>query len=436
MFEQIAVGVGPSLKGWDGAALERSAPVGLADAVAALSHALDLLAHVELDAENDRAVMDAALAVHGTIARTSAAGMRLLSEIDARDAYRQDGAVTTTSWFRSRARLDFPEASRLVTTARRLEQFPALRDALAGGQINVAHATAVTHAAKPWCMEAIAACEPALVDLAMTATPADVRTAVRHISALAAPHLDPEPMVEEGPDPRRELHLGRGIDGLWNGHFTLDTLDGELLATLLHAFEQPDAPNTPVAEARIPAQRRADAFAAMLAALAAHGAAPTEQGVKPHILALVDVATLVGADQEATREPRLRYSGPMTPAAARRLARDAKITVIQTMGPWRVGNVGRTHRTLPSWLRGILQMLHGHCRGPDCDRPVAWTEAHHQTEWTQGGETDINQTIPLCKKHHALVTSHGWRVTLDTDTGTCTWTAPDGRIIRTHPPTN
>ncbi|HUH06733.1 MAG TPA: HNH endonuclease signature motif containing protein, partial [Egibacteraceae bacterium] len=97
-------------------------------------------------------------------------------------------------------------------------------------------------------------------------------------------------------------------------------------------------------------------------------------------------------------------------------------------------NVGRTFRTLPSWLRGILQMMHRQCRGPDCDRPAAWTEAHHQHAWSDGGDTDLNTTIPLCKAHHDMVTSGQWNVTFDPDTGVCTWTGPQEQIILTNPP--
>jgi len=103
------------------------------------------------------------------------------------------------------------------------------------------------------------------------------------------------------------------------------------------------------------------------------------------------------------------------------------------MGPWRVVNVGRTFRTLPSWLRTALEMVHRHCRGPDCDRPVTWTEAHHETGWEQGGDTDLNATVPLCKAHHDLVTSGSWQVAYDPDTAICTWTGPNSQVIHTHP---
>ena len=97
-------------------------------------------------------------------------------------------------------------------------------------------------------------------------------------------------------------------------------------------------------------------------------------------------------------------------------------------------NVGRTHRTLPAWLRSVLTMLHRHCRGPGCDRPMAWTDAHHLTAWDAGADTDLNDSLPLCRTHHDDVTIRGWHVTLDHTTGDAVWTSPHGRIIRVPPP--
>ena len=132
--------------------------------------------------------------------------------------------------------------------------------------------------------------------------------------------------------------------------------------------------------------------------------------------------------------PRLRWTGPLPYGRARRLALESKVTALLTMGPWRVTNVGRTRRVLPGWLRGALQAVHGTCRGPDCDRPVTWAEAHHQHAWDDGGETDLNATIPLCKAHHDRVTAGDWRVEFDPRTGHCTWRARDGTTKVTRPP--
>jgi hypothetical protein len=115
-------------------------------------------------------------------------------------------------------------------------------------------------------------------------------------------------------------------------------------------------------------------------------------------------------------------------------AQALKATVVLTMGPWRVVGLGATTRLLPGWLRPVLQMIHRRCRGPDCDRPAVWGDAHHVEDWDSHRNTDLNRSVPLCRAHHTMVTSGGWQVGYDTDTGVCTWTGPDGRVITTHPP--
>jgi hypothetical protein len=73
------------------------------------------------------------------------------------------------------------------------------------------------------------------------------------------------------------------------------------------------------------------------------------------------------------------------------------------------------------------------CRGPDCDRYVTWTEANHLRDYAKGGDTDLNDSIPVCKAHHDLLTSKGWTATLDLDSLIVTWTSPTGRPITVHP---
>jgi hypothetical protein len=136
------------------------------------------------------------------------------------------------------------------------------------------------------------------------------------------------------------------------------------------------------------------------------------------------------------RPPRFGSGTPVPIAHVRELLLTAAtIQTVLTLGPWRPVNVGSTHRTLPAWLRTVLIAMHEHCRGPDCDRPAAWTDAHHnERPWAGSRETDLNDTLPLCGFHHDLVTSKGWRVRLDRATGACTWTSPSGRTVTTRPP--
>jgi hypothetical protein len=395
----------------------------LRDALAALDGALDQLAAVDLDAEDGRVALDAAVEQQRLANRLAALQVRLLGHVDRRGLYGLDAAVTLASWYRSRTRLDAGEAARRVNAARRLAALPRLETAFTEGTVTARHVTVITDAAIPQRAAAVAACEPALLDLAVQAPPHDVARAVARIRDLADPDgTDVSPLPRCGPDPRRYVDVHPTFDGLTEGRFRLDQTVAEALLTALEAADLPDPPDTPAVQRRSPGQRRADAFAKVIDAALDAGTLPDIQANRPTVLLTVDLATLVGDQAQPGRAPRLRFTGDLDPHQARHLALHAQVTAVLTMGPWRIVNVGRRHRTLPPWLRLLLQVAHPHCRGPDCDRPIVWTEAHHQHAWIDGGDTDLNTTLPLCKAHHDLITTGAWTAHLDPDTGTSTWT--------------
>jgi hypothetical protein len=52
---------------------------------------------------------------------------------------------------------------------------------------------------------------------------------------------------------------------------------------------------------------------------------------------------------------------------------------------------------------------------PDCHRPLAWCEGHHLDHWLDGGPTDLDNLILLCRAHHRAVHEGGWRPTRQPD---------------------
>jgi len=455
----VGAGAGAGAGAWRGVGNSGT----VAAALAQLDAAVAVLAAVGLDAECDDELAAGLVGVQGALDRLAGQQLRLLGRFDAREGFRADGAVTCASWLRGRTRMDHHDASARVQAARRLRDLPRLRQMLDAGAVTLAHVTAVTGGMVPQRAAAITQAEDILVDLAVVAAPADVRRAVRRIADVVdVDGSDTQPLDDIGPDPRRGLRLIRGMDGLWQLTGDLDALCGEALRTVLDAYDAPDPADTDIAVRRSPTQRRHDALDAAARRLLDSADVPVVQGAKPHILAMVDLATLVGIDHcddatgaagafatptpaadaagaaraagAAGRGPRLRFGGAISGGCLRRLAQDAKVTAVLTMGPWRPVNIGRTQRSLPAWLRPALAAVHQHCRGPDCDRPITWTQAHHEKAWADGGDTDLAATIPLCQAHHTMVTTGTWHVQLDADTGVCTWTGPNGRTRQTRPP--
>lgn len=76
-------------------------------------------------------------------------------------------------------------------------------------------------------------------------------------------------------------------------------------------------------------------------------------------------------------------------------------------------DVGREHRLFTPKQRIALAVRDGGCRWNGCDRPASYCEAHHIDHYSQGGRTDIDRGLLLCRFHHMALHSGGWWITRD-----------------------
>ena len=91
-----------------------------AAAIAALDAAVAGLAGVDWSRESADSVRRASVVLQRSVNRVTAQALRPIQQLDARSAYRFDGAVTAASWLRNRTNMDPGTAARLCTAARRL----------------------------------------------------------------------------------------------------------------------------------------------------------------------------------------------------------------------------------------------------------------------------------------------------------------------------
>lgn len=111
---------------------------------------------------------------------------------------------------------------------------------------------------------------------------------------------------------------------------------------------------------------------------------------------------------------------------ARWLACDCVVETVITDGSVVVG-VGRKGRTVPGWLRRLVNHRDGgRCRFPGCDES-GWLQVHHIVHWSQGGPTDLDNLILLCGFHHRFVHGKGWHMTRGDDGG-FEFRRPDWRV--------
>lgn len=75
-------------------------------------------------------------------------------------------------------------------------------------------------------------------------------------------------------------------------------------------------------------------------------------------------------------------------------------------------DVGREARLFTPRQRIGLALRDGGCMWRGCQQPASYCEAHHIDEWSaDGGRTDIDRGILLCRFHHMNLHHHGWRIT-------------------------
>lgn len=77
-------------------------------------------------------------------------------------------------------------------------------------------------------------------------------------------------------------------------------------------------------------------------------------------------------------------------------------------------DLGREARLFTPAQKIALAIRDGGCRWTGCDRPASYCEAHHVDEWAKdGGCTDVDRGILLCRYHHMALHHGGWRITRD-----------------------
>ena len=86
--------------------------------------------------------------------------------------------------------------------------------------------------------------------------------------------------------------------------------------------------------------------------------------------------------------------------AAKCLACDASLVVVEEDDVGNVLNIGRRSRIIPAGMARALSVRdQGHCQFPGCCESH-YVEGHHIQHWAEGGETKLDNLVTLCRYHH------------------------------------
>jgi hypothetical protein len=360
--------------------------------------------------------------------RLEAECLRRLHRFHVDRGAQSDGGGTTVSWLRRSCGMTAKAAAYRVHLARTLGEMPATLDSARAGRASFTNVAMIGHLAGAVGVEQVQEYEDILLPAAEALDPGRMRRATEATRL----RIDPDGVLADA----NHDHVQRWLDcdqtygGVFilNGQF--DAESGALLKTAIDALSH----GLSSGDYRLPSQRRADAIVEMAATQLRCGEHRDVHGQRPHLSLTVSADTLRTDTRaaDAVSEDTLRVVaiaqpaelggvGPIHPEIARRIACDAVRTVV-TVAPtpddssWITGtpavplSVGRATRTIPSSIRTALVMRDQGCRFPGCDRPPAWTDGHHIIHWADGGPTELDNLVSLCRSHHRQVHEEGWRI--------------------------
>jgi hypothetical protein len=124
----------------------------------------------------------------------------------------------------------------------------------------------------------------------------------------------------------------------------------------------------------------------------------------------VDAPTLA---QDADGRCELENGRSVAVETARRLTCDGSIVELHEHNGEPL-SLGRKRRTISLALRRALAARDRGCRYPACDN-TRFLDGHHLQHWSHGGETNLDNLVSLCRRHHRLVHERGYSVRFDDD---------------------
>jgi len=344
-------------------------------------------------------------------------------------------AATTASWLRGGLRLAPGDASQRVQIARGSRNLLAEPvTALATGAISYDQLRAIEHTTRQLPEDQQQPAVTLLTDLAKQADVVAVRTAGQRLQFI----LNPDGALTQANKQfqRRQLTLSPLLDGMTHLDGLLDPEAATTLTTALAPFLIPAGPH----DQRHTAQRRADGLVELARISADHTLLPLVAGQRPHLEILCPLQTLTptsasssdrgdSADQ-ADKADSPAHPGParlpdhpgsggyLTTQAVHRIACDADIGRV-LLGPDSIPtDIGYRHRLFTHHQRRALALRDGGCRFPDCHRPPAHTDAHHIKSWLNGGPTNLDNALLLCRHHHRQTHEGGWTIHTNQTNGT------------------
>jgi hypothetical protein len=338
-----------------------------------------------------RAAEDRIAELMGIINTATSQLVEVIAGVLASDAWQGWGIRSPEHWVTWRCGVSPARARRLVAMARARTDLPEVSGVFAAGELSEDQAAIVFRHTPPGRDREIAGLAPLL-------TVPQLRHVVASLPPDDPPTADPDAdsadqAAPPEPEPeRREVTFGWRDDGRWWLRALLPAEEGALVQAALEAARQAEFTTRhpdPIDDgyAHVAAMDRITWSDALL------HLARGEQPTPPEVLVHVDAAH--------PERARLHLGPLLDRSTTSGLSCDAAVRVVIERGGRPVA-LGRRRRTVPRWLRRLIETRDGGCRVPGCAQR-RWLHIHHLHHWEVGGRTDPDNLCALCPFHHRML---------------------------------
>ncbi|WP_434449710.1 DUF222 domain-containing protein [Lentzea sp. E54] len=274
---------------------------------------------------------------------------------------------------------------------------PGVAAAMAEGELSEDHVDVLTEAMA----ELPAVAEVHVVEYARLHEPRSARAFCREL-VYRLDQDGPEP-TEPEPEPVRKRNF---LWRQWKGgryllSADLDAVTGAKLDALIDPLAKPEP-----GDLRLAPEREGDALCEVVDLALRAGGTRTHGGERAQLTITVDYDKL----RDGIGTARLDNGEHIPMNQVRKVACDSGLVPTLLGSRSQVYDVGRKTRTINSGLRRVLVARDRGCAFPGCTRPPSHCEAHHVIHWANGGETNVDNLVLLCRRHHDLVHQSEWEV--------------------------
>jgi len=362
--------------------------------------------------------------------------LELIRAFDEQGGWKGDGVLSCAHWLSWKCGMNPGAAREKVRVAHALAGLPLISTAFREGRVSYSKVRAMTRVATP-------KNEDYLLEIARHGSAHHVERLVSNYRRVKRNEALRQDNLRHA---QRELSWRIEDDGMWvlRGRFTAE--QGALIARALEGVmdemfherqgepvdvsaETPEGVTGCTARPAAVATRRADALERVAEAWLAGPPGDRSGGDRCQVHVHADVETL-RADG-AGAESELDGHGRVSAETSRRLACDCSVVHWHETASGDALNIGRKSRSIPPATRRALQRRDGGCRFPGCTCS-RFVDAHHVVHWADGGETDMDNLVLLCRRHHRLVHEGGFGLRRAPGGG-FEFSYPDGRLLPAGP---